>query len=132
MLTFNVPTDKFTINLTGDTTGMKWEGDFRTKLSLSCNDTFAIERIIMEKTGGYALDKLNNQNYALFIGALAQLQVRLVNAPDWWMGGWDHLDWNLISEVYKETQQKIDKYLDEQNKKTEQLRQKMSMENSGK
>jgi hypothetical protein len=95
-------TEKFTISLDGDKTGLKWHGEFESKILLSHRDELvrdARRRELLGTNAQFATDRALNQ-----AEVLAELAVRLVKAPQFWTesnGGLDLIDDNIVGAVYK-------------------------------
>lgn len=98
----SVSTAKFSISVDGDSTGEKWIGEFTVKTRLSHRDQMRRDQIRRELLGDARPDMASPRalNQA---GIFSDLQVRIVDAPRWWLeaaNGIDLLDDNVVGEVY--------------------------------
>jgi hypothetical protein len=92
----------FTIHVDkGDITGKSWHGDFRAKETLSFGDQIRIDRIRRDLLGPGPYDGCDPEVMAQAT-ILAQLQVCITEAPEWWVGGVSHADFNLLRSIYEE------------------------------
>lgn len=94
-------TEKFTVDVTGETTGKTWKGVFATKIRLSHRDQFRqdeIRRDMLGKNPDTASPRAQNAA-EVFSFVLAHL----LEAPQWWAmngNGLDMEDDNVVAEVY--------------------------------
>lgn len=90
----------FKIKETGDTTLAEYEGEFRVHAVLNMGQKHALE---IEKTILQADTKSPTLGLRGIANTLAELRVRIIDAPDWWKesrGGTDILDENIIVAIY--------------------------------
>jgi hypothetical protein len=94
---------KFTVTITGETSGETWRGEFAAKPRLSHRDQLARDRIrreLLGPDGTNAVPRAHNQ-----AEIFSQLAVRLTEAPKWWSeagNGLDLDDDNIVAEVYSQ------------------------------
>lgn len=84
----------------GSATGKTWHGDFRAKPVLSFGEQIRIDRIKRDLLGPGPYDGVDPEVMAQAI-ILAELQVRITEAPEWWANGIGHADDNLLRAVYE-------------------------------
>lgn len=65
----------------GEITGQKYAGSFRLKVLLTHDERFAIERTYKQMLPD---DKGVEQEIKLKCGGIAELEQRIVEAPNWW------------------------------------------------
>lgn len=90
----------FTVDITGETTGQQYQGEFTVVCVLNMLKRRQLE---LEKTRL----KADTLNPTAGLEALAQvmshLRVRIINGPEWWKqseGGLNIMDENVIVELY--------------------------------
>lgn len=108
-----VNTAKFNISLDGDSTGEKWIGEFTVKTRLSHRDQMRRDQFRRELLGDARPDMASPRalNQA---SIFSDLQVRIVDAPKWWLeaaNGLDLLDDNVVGEVYSKALEEESKVL---------------------
>lgn len=69
------------LNTQGEKTGVMYVGNFTIKCVLSHNDIFAIERAYSYMLPAHAEINTDNKTRAAL---LAELSVRVIDAPTWW------------------------------------------------
>lgn len=95
----------FTINITGETTGEQYKGQFKAKIRLSHRDELRrdeLRRKLLGATPAEASQRAQNQ-----ASLLSDLEVRLTDSPKWWGtvgGGLDLEDDNVLIGVWEECQ----------------------------
>ena len=119
----NLPKNEktFLLSVEGDVTGHKYEGQFSTKCVLSMAD----KRVLEIEQSRLSMDLLNPTDNLIAISrVVANLRVRIIEAPDWFdqiIGSLDILDDNIIFELYG-------KCLDASNEWSEELKKKAEPE----
>lgn len=92
----------FEINVEeGDTTRQRWAGKFECKCVLNLRERAAADILQRKMTEG--LGEGLSQETLVYALMIAQLEVRLTSAPDWWLAserGRDLQDLNVIYEIY--------------------------------
>lgn len=86
----------------GDVTKQRFKGKFHCKCVLNLGERSAAD--VLNKKMNESLDTLNDETYMTHM-MIAQLDVRLTKAPEWWVatsGGRELLDLNVVLEVYKQ------------------------------
>lgn len=107
----------FKIKEIGDTTQMEYEGEFKVHAVLNMGQKHALE---IEKTILQADTKSPTLGLRGIANTLAELRVRIIDAPDWWKdsrGGTEILDENVIVAIY-------DQIIDQELKWREELKAK--------
>ena len=84
----------------GDTTRKCWDGEFRGKEILAFGDQIRIDRIKRDLLGPGPYDGADPEVVAQAT-VLAEIQVTLTDAPEWWQGGLAHSDTNLLMAIYQ-------------------------------
>ena len=115
---FDVHVDK------GDVTGKCWDGAFRAKLVLSFMDQIRVDRIKRDLLGPGPYDGADSEAVAM-ASILADIQVRLTDAPTWWEGGANHSDTNLLMEVYRGAKKVAQDHIDQMTKEGEKAQEKL-------
>lgn len=113
----------FTINdIIGESTGELYKGTFTIKKKLSYSDLLRLDQLRRDYLGGS-----NQENAsAVAVGianALADLAVRVINAPSWWKDcnkGFDLVDDNVLQAIYDETMKLLEQDKIEVEKKKEE------------
>jgi hypothetical protein len=100
----------------GEITGQNYNGNFRLKVLLTHDDRFAIERAYKQMLPN---DNGVEQEIKLKCGGIAELEQRIVEAPNWWKdsrNGRDLVDaqpiYDLliqVAEKYEEWKQELKK-----------------------
>lgn len=88
------------IDVVGNQTNERFRGDFTVKTLLTNSELLEAALAIDRMGGGSTTLPVG---YSLFIRALAELDVRVVDAPKWWkdsQGGRNLLDQNVVTEIY--------------------------------
>lgn len=93
----------FDLDVVGESTESTFKGAFRAKVRLSFREQLRMDQIRRELLGP---DPAGNASpdAAAFAIALAELSVRIVEAPEWWKeakGGLDLEDENVLLEVWE-------------------------------
>lgn len=108
----------FMFSLVGEITGHKYEGQFSTKCVLSMAD----KRVLEIEQSRLSMDLLNpTDNLVAIARVVANLRVRVIDAPDWFdqiIGSLDILDDNVIFELYGECLKASSEWQDELKKKS--------------
>lgn len=92
----------FTIEMDGETTGIKYKGEFTAKCVLNMSGKHSLE---LEKTrlmADYANPSAGLAGIAI---SLATIRAKVVSGPDWWTksdGGANILDENVIFKIFDE------------------------------
>lgn len=106
-------THEFHLNTKGEDTQLPFQGRFTYKRpTLGQRRQIKIHEDSLNNGSG----TLDEETRALNM-VLAWLQNTLIEYPDWWQGGFDMYDANVIFEIYEE----IVKFEDEYRKKIEQM-----------
>jgi hypothetical protein len=111
----------FEVHLTGNVTGKTWDGKFRAKPVLSFAEQARGERILRDILGPGPYDGMDIEVIAA-ARMLSVLSVRITEAPEWWGGGANHADTNLLMAVYAAADKVVKEHLDEVQKKGETAR----------
>jgi hypothetical protein len=94
-------TESFSVSVTGEVSGEKYPGMFKTKLRLSHREQLRLDEIRRELLGkNHEAATPRAQSQA---NAFATIMVHLVESPKWWKdsdGGLDLEDDNILEEVY--------------------------------
>jgi hypothetical protein len=93
-VSFDIHIDK------GDVTGLSWHGTFSAKPTLSFSEQMKQDRLRRELIGPMP-EQADLECVAQAV-MLADLSVRIVEAPAWWGGGMGHSDTNLLEAVWNE------------------------------
>lgn len=107
----------FFVDITGDKTHTRYEGVFVVKMVLTRKEKFQSDekrRIYLGISGNQALPDVIKEAYIL-----AELQVRVVSAPQWWKitnNGEDIVDDNVLESIYNKFNEAEKEYLEEQAK----------------
>ena len=103
----------FLLNHTGELTGRKYEGTFTVKCVLNMADK---RRLEIEKSS-ISADLMNpTNNLSAIATVIANLRVRVVNAPDWFKQSiqtLDLLDEDVFFELYSTCLNKSEEWLNE-------------------
>lgn len=108
----------------GDVTGKCWDGKFRAKEMLSYADRLRRDRIRRDLLGPGSLESADPEAVAVAT-MLAELQVSLTDAPEWWAGGVNHSDENLLGAVWTEVNKIRQKHQDDVIKAGEEAKKKL-------
>jgi hypothetical protein len=108
----------FEISHVGEITGKKYEGTFTVKCVLNLAEKRKVE---IERSSMSA--DLNNPtaNLSAIAGVVANLRVRVVDAPDWFkqsIGTLDILDEEVFYDIFSKCLDKSDEWLSEVKKKS--------------
>lgn len=93
--------EQFSINVTGEVSGEKYPGVFKTKLRLSHRDQLRMDEIrreLLGKSPEHASPRAQNQ-----ADIISTIIVHLLDAPLWWKSSGDGLsleDDNILGEIY--------------------------------
>jgi hypothetical protein len=96
-------TKEIVIDMIGGESGLRRSGKFKVKTLLTRRDRFAADearRRIVGVMADQALPALQEEAYVL-----GQLQVRIIEAPDWWQkanSGLDLEDGDVIAKLFAE------------------------------
>lgn len=101
----------FEVHLTGNITGKTWDGKFRAKAVLSFAEQAKVERLVRDMLGQGPYDGMDSEVVAS-ARILSALAVRITEAPEWWAGGANHADTNLLMKVYEETDAVAKEHID--------------------
>lgn len=95
--------ESFSISEVGSETHKTWAGDFRVKVRLSWRDQLQQDQIRRELIGK---DPEHASQDAIAMALIvSELQVRVIDGPEWWRdtrGGLDFYDDNVILKIYEE------------------------------
>lgn len=114
----------FHVDEAGDTTGLRYQGDFTVRAILNMGQKHALE---LEKTMLQADMKSPTAGLSGISNVLAELRVRIVKGPKWWEdseGGALIDDENILLTLYKEIIDAELAWKDELQEKTEQVVEK--------
>jgi hypothetical protein len=103
----NLPKNEraFDVDITGDTTGEKYKGQFVVKCVLSMSGRHTLE---LEKTRLMADYANPTRGLAGIAISLATVRAKISTAPDWWFNtseGSDIIDENVIMTIYEKTEE---------------------------
>lgn len=116
----NLPKNEksFMFSAEGEVTGHKYEGSFSTKCILSLSD----KRVLEIEQSRLSVDLLNpTENLIAISRVIANLRVRILDAPDWFdqiISTLDTLDDNIIFELYSNCLEKSNEWRDELKEKS--------------
>jgi len=103
----------FLLNHVGEITGRKYEGTFTVKCILNVADK---RRLEIEKSA-ISADLLNpTENLSAISIVVANLRVRVINAPDWFKQSiqtLDFIDEDVIFEIYSLSLKKAEEWIKE-------------------
>lgn len=103
----------FLFNHTGEITGRKYEGTFTVKCVLNMADK---RRLEIEKSS-ISADLMNpTNNLSAIATVIANLRIRVINAPDWFKQSiqtLDLLDEEVLFELYSTCLNKSEEWLNE-------------------
>ena len=121
----NLPKNEksFMLSVAGEVTGHKYEGQFTVKCVLSMAD----KRLLEIEQSRLSVDLMNPTNNLVAISrVVANLRVRVINAPDWFdqiIGSLDILDDNVVFELYSKCLDASNEWQEELKKKTQPEKQ---------
>lgn len=96
--------EKFTIDIIGETTGKPWKGVFETKLRLSHREFLRQDMIRRELIGPVPQGTAPSPRATNTAELLSFAQIHLKTVPQWWSMNGDGLDFeddNVIGAVYE-------------------------------
>lgn len=97
----------------GEITGQKYAGSFRLKVLLTHDERFAIERTYKQMLPN---DNGVEQEIKLKCGGIAELEQRIVEAPNWWKdsrSGRDLVDAQPVYDLLIQLQEKYEEWKQE-------------------
>lgn len=116
-------TAQFSISEDGETSGTRWVGKFRAKKKLSLRDQLNRDKVKRELLGTMGgIPDPRPESIAIIV---AELSVRLVEAPDWWRelgNGLDMEDGNVVTKIWDEALKVQEDYDAERRKRAEEAR----------
>lgn len=117
----------FELHLVGTVSGKTWAGQFRAKPVLSFSEQARVERLVRDMLGQGPYDGMDLEVVAAS-RMLAVLAVRLTKAPEWWDGGANHADPNLLMEVYAKVNSIVEEHQAEVTKRGEDAKKLLQTE----
>ncbi len=121
----------FTVSVEGDVTGEKWYGSFKAKTLLTHRDNLRIDQLRRDLLGGLSDGPAPGRTAIETSIAMAEMGVRITDAPEWWRAsnnGLDLADNNVVQAVYNECMKAEKENLDELRKKAEGLKAELKKE----
>jgi hypothetical protein len=116
-----VKEEKFSINKLGSETQERYIGEFTVRLKLSQRLKMLRSRLIRESLGEFA--QYATQDDRLRAVALAECEVSITKAPDWWKqadNGREMEDDNIVDEVWAGVARAQGRLKEEEAKKAEE------------
>jgi len=102
MAIFTPETEVFSLSVVGEASKTTWAGEFSVKTKLSWRDQLQMDKTRRELLGADAQGASPDAVAQAVI--LAELGVRIVKSPTWWMEsnrGLDLVDDNVLTEIYQ-------------------------------
>lgn len=119
-----IPEEKFSVSIEGKETKERYIGDFTVRVKLSQAQKMLRSRLIRQYLGD--LMQYATEDDRLRAAAMADCDVSIVKAPDWWRqsnNGLDLVDDNVVGEVWSAVAKAQDRLKKEVDQKTEEDRQ---------
>lgn len=108
----------FEINLVGEATGKKYEGTFTVKCILNLSDK---RRLEIERSKLSADVANPSDNLSAISGVVANLRVRVVDAPEWFkqsINTLDFLDEEVLFDIFTKCMEKSEEWSSEVKRKS--------------